>query len=170
MWRRRDPTCENKKLADKAKYLVTQAKNDPVYFVHDNVGYNYKMTNLHAAVGTAQIDKIKKLLVNKKKIFDLYCKQLSSIRGIAMIKSPDYCVSNNWINLIKIDEKIYKKSLKQLISIFTKYQIQVRPVWFLNHLQKPFKNSQSYKITNAKKLVNKILCLPSSASLKKNQI
>ena len=161
---------QNKKLAYKARYLVTQAKNDSVYFVHDNVGYNYKMTNLHAAVGTAQINKIKKILVNKKKIFDFYCKQSNSIRGVSMIKSPNYCVSNNWINLLKIDDKIYKQSVKQLISFFTKHQIQVRPVWFLNHLQKPYKNSQSYKITNAKKLINKILCLPSSSNLKKSQI
>jgi perosamine synthetase len=138
--------------------------------VHDNVGYNYKMTNLHAAVGTAQINKIKKILINKKKIFDFYCKQSNSIRGVSMIKSPNYCVSNNWINLLKIDDKIYKQSVKQLISFFTKHQIQVRPVWFLNHLQKPYKNSQSYKITNAKKLINKILCLPSSSNLKKSQI
>ena len=59
---------QSKVLADKARYLVTQAKNDPVNFVHDNVGYNYKMTNLHAAVGIAQIKNIKKILLNKKKI------------------------------------------------------------------------------------------------------
>lgn len=161
---------QSKVLADKARYLVTQAKNDPVNFVHDNVGYNYKMTNLHAAVGIAQIKNIKKILLNKKKIFNFYFKEISKINGVSMILNPKYCNSNNWINLIRIDKEKYKKNVKQLIKIFTIYGIQVRPVWFLNHLQKPYKHYQRYNIIKAKKLLDTVLCVPSSASLKKNQI
>ena len=67
-------------------------------------------------------------------------------------------------------KKKYKKNINQLIKIFDANRIQVRPVWFLNHLQKPYKNQQRYNIKNAKKMINTILCLPSTASLKSSQI
>ena len=156
---------QNKVLADKARYLVTQAKNDPVNFIHHNVGYNYKMNNLNAAVGIAQIESINKILLNKKKIFNFYFKEISKISGISMILNPNYCSSNNWINLIRIDKKKYKKNIKQLIKIFTNHRVQVRPVWFLNHLQKPYKNFERYNILQAKKILDTTLCLPSSPSL-----
>ena len=71
---------------------------------------------------------------------------------------------------IKIQKQKYKKNINQLIKIFHKNKIQVRPVWFLNHLQKPYRSYQRYNIDNAKKLINNILCLPSSTSLKSSQI
>lgn len=161
---------QKKELADKARYLSTQAKNNPIEFIHNNIGYNYRMTNLHAAIGVAQIENISKVLKNKKKIFEIYLKKISKIKGLSVILHPNYCKANNWINLIKIDKKKYKKNIKQLIKIFTKSRIQVRPVWYLNHLQKPYINFQKYKITNAQKFLDSVLCLPSSTSLDNAQI
>ena len=161
---------QKKKLADKARYLISQAKNNSIEFIHDNVGFNYRMTNLHAAIGVAQIEYLQKILKNKKKINEVYLKKISKIRGISVVTNPIYSKSNNWINLISIDKKKYNKSLKQLIKIFSNNKIQVRPIWFLNHLQKPYKNCQNYKIVNARQLLNKTLCLPSSASLKSSEL
>ncbi len=161
---------QKKKLADKARYLISQAKNNPIEFIHDEVGFNYRMTNLHAAIGVAQIGYLKKILEKKKKINESYFKNISKIRGISFIENPIHSKSNNWINLISIDKKKYKKSLKQLIKIFTYNKIQVRPIWFLNHLQKSYRNYQNYKIINAKQLLSTTLCLPSSASLQSSEI
>ena len=160
---------QKKKLANKARYLISQAKNNPIEFIHDDVGFNYRMTNLHAAIGVAQIEYFKKILDNKKKINKFYFKNISKIRGISVISNPSYSKSNNWINLISIDKKRYKKSLKQLIKIFTDNKIQVRPIWFLNHLQKPYRNYQNYKIVKARQLLSTTLCLPSSASLQPSE-
>ena len=161
---------QSKFLSDKARYLANQAKNDSIKFIHNEVGYNYRMSNLHAAVGLGQIEKIKKILLNKKKIYNQYLKNISSIKGIKVLNHPIYCEANNWINLIRINKKSYKKSVKKLIEIFAQNKIQVRPLWFPNHLQKPFRKFQKFQIENAQKVVSSILCLPSSASLKKNQI
>ena len=92
------------------------------------------------------------------------------MRGTLSFGKPIYCEANNWINLIKINKKIYKKSIEKLIEIFLQNKIQVRPLWFPNHLQKPFDKFQKFQIENAQKVVSSILCLPSSASLKKTQI
>lgn len=156
---------QKKELADKARYLATQAKNKPVEFVHNNIGYNYRMTNLHAAIGVGQIENINKVLKNKKKIFQLYVDKISKINGISMILHPNYCSANNWINLIQLNKIKYKKNIKQLIKIFSTNKIQVRPIWFLNHLQKPYVNCQRYNIINAQKFLDSVLCLPSSTSL-----
>ena len=161
---------QNKILADKARYFVTQAKDDPIKFVHKNVGYNYKMTNLHASVGIAQIEKINKILNKKKKITSVYSNFISKIPGIEFISPPSNCVVNNWINLIKIKKNYYNSGIEKLIKIFSLNNIQVRPVWYPNHLQAPYKRNQRYKIVKAKKLVESILCLPSSATLKNSQI
>ena len=128
------------------------------------------MSNLHAAIGVAQLEQINKILLNKKKIFNKYSKEISKIKGLSIFRLPKYCKVNNWINLIQINKKKYKKNINQLIKLFTSNGIQVRPVWFPNHLQKPYKNFQRYSISKAPKIVSNYICLPSGANLKYNQI
>lgn len=161
---------EKKKLADKARYLITQAKNDKINFIHNEIGYNYRMSNLHAAVGVSQLEQIDRFIFKKKKIFNEYSKEIKKIEGLSIVKSPKYCKANNWINLIQIDKKKYKKNIKQLINLFTHNNIQVRPVWYPNHLQKPYYKFERDNIRQAMNLVNITLCLPSSVTLKKSQI
>ena len=161
---------EKKELADKARYLITQAKNDQINFIHNEVGYNYRMSNLHAAVGVSQLEQIDSFIFRKKKIFDEYSKEIKKIEGLSIVKSPKYCKANNWINLIQVDKKKYKKNIKQLINLFTYNNIQARPVWYPNHLQKPYYKFERYNIRKAMNLVNVTLCLPSSVILKKSQI
>ncbi|SMF79624.1 LegC family aminotransferase [Candidatus Pelagibacter sp. HIMB1321] len=160
---------QNKRLAKKARYLITQSKDNPIKFIHNNIGFNYKMTNLHAAIGLAQIECIKKLLTIKKRNHIFYRNKVLGLEDFAILNKPVFCESNYWLNLLRI-KKNCKVNIDNLIKVFDKYKIQVRPLWYLNHLQTPFKNCQSYKITYANKILDKILCLPSSASLTKNQI
>ena len=159
----------NYKLAQKAKYLTTQAKDDPIYFVHNNVGYNYRMSNISAALGLSQLKQLKYFLKKKKIIREFYLSKISKIQNLELAKTPEYSKNNNWLNILKINDK-FKFSRNQLIKIMLKNKISVRPVWKLNHLQKPFKNFQQYKIKNANKLVKSSLCLPSSPSLTKKQL
>lgn len=157
---------QNKSLAKKARYLISQAKDDPIYFVHNEVGYNYKMSNLHAAVGLAQINNLKKILNNKKKIYNFYCKEISSIKGLSILDNPKYCHANHWLNLVKLKKNSFRMNRDNLIRHLNNSSIQVRPVWKLNHLQKPFVKFQRYKISNAKKFIDSMICLPSSSNLK----
>ena len=76
-----------------------------------------------------------------------------------MILHPNYYSANNWINLIQLNKIKYKKNIKQLIKIFTTNKIQVRPIWFLNHLQKPYVNCQRYNIINAQKFLDSVFWL-----------
>jgi len=159
----------NSKLAKKARYLTTQAKDDPIYFVHNNVGYNYRMSNISAALGLSQLKQLNYFLKRKELIRDFYVSKISKIKNLELAKTPEYSKNNNWLNILKINKK-FKYSRNQLINKMIQNNISVRPVWKLNHLQKPFKKFQHYKIKNAIKLVKSSLCLPSSPSLTQKEL
>ena len=158
----------NKKIAKKAKYLTNQAKDDSVNFIHNSIGYNFGLTNIHAAIGYAQLNKLNKVLLQKKKIFLQYKKSLNSNKNLRLISNPKYSQSNHWLNLVQLIKQKSKKN--KLIKKFSMKKIEVRPIWRCNHLQKPYLNYQKYKITKAPKMVSNCLCLPSSYFLKTDKI
>ena len=156
---------KDESLAEKIKYLTTQAKDDPIRYVHDEIGYNYRLTNIQAALGVAQIEQLPSILKRKKELFDLYHLKINSIEGLSLSKVPDYANNNHWLNLLQIDSKVFNQDREILMKRLEENGIQTRPVWALNHEQKPYKSCQHYKIEMAKKLVGYNLCLPSSSNL-----
>ena len=158
----------SRKLATKAKYLINQAKDDPINFVHNSVGYNFGLTNIHAAIGYAQLKKLNKVLLRKKKNCLEYKKLLVKNKNLTLVNNPSYSKSNYWINFIKFKQGKIKKN--KMIKKFLKNNIEVRPIWKCNHLQKAYLNSQKFKITKAPEMVETCLCLPSSYFLKIQEI
>jgi perosamine synthetase len=156
---------DDESLAEKAKYLTTQAKDDPIRYVHDEIGYNFRLTNIQAALGVAQLEQLPAILKRKKEIYDFYQSTIENIEGLSLSQVPNYADNNHWLNLLKIDTNVYGKDREALMERLEEYGIQTRPVWKLNHEQKPYKDCQHYKIENAKKLVENSLCLPSSSNL-----
>ena len=161
---------DDEALAEKAKYLTTQAKDDAIRYVHDEIGYNFRLTNIQAALGVAQLEQLPEILQRKKEIYNYYQKELKGLDGLTISKTPDYSDNNHWINLLKIDTDIYTDDREILMKRLEEKGIQTRPVWKLNHEQKPYKEFQSYRIENAKKLVENSLCLPSSSNLTNENI
>lgn len=154
-----------KKYEKKIRYLIKQAKNDELNFVHNEVGYNYSLTNINAAIGYAQLEKLKLILIKKRIIHKKYISLLEKNNNFDICLPPDYSKNNNWLNILKINN-VKRNNKKNLILKFIKNNIFVRPIWKLNHLQKQFKNCQTYRIKNAIKLHNESICLPSSYHLK----
>ncbi len=151
-------------IAEKAHYLVSQAKDDPLRYIHNEVGYNYRLTNLHAAIGVSQISRLQDFLKRKKDIYKKYVEELNKIDGLEMALLPKYSNNNHWLSILQISKK-YPLTTEELIENLNNKGIQVRPVWHLNHLQKHLKHYESYKIEKASKLVNMSICLPSSSNL-----
>lgn len=161
---------DNEEYAEKAKYLTTQAKDDEIKYIHNEIGYNYRMTNILAAVGVAQLEMISNYIKVKKKNFEKYSKSINKIKGLTIASTPEYADNNCWMYSLQIDPDIYPLSCDELIVKFQKYQIQTRPIWHLNHLQKMFSKNQNYKIFNAFNLVNNSLNIPCSVNLKDKDI
>ena len=158
---------KDKKDFLKASYLSSQAKDDSTFFIHNEVGYNFRLSRLHSSVGLAQIAKINKITKKKREIHNFYRDKINNIKGLKILDQPNYCNSNYWLNILIIDKKKYKLSKNQIIKKFKNKGIETRSVWFPNHLQKPFKNFQKYELDNSKKIYEKCICLPSSYNLKK---
>jgi len=83
---------------------------------------------------------------------------------------PYYANNNHWFNVVQVDSSVYGKDRESLMELLEKNEIQTRPVWALNHLQKPFRGSQTYAIDNANKQLDYSLCFPSSTNLTKDEI
>jgi perosamine synthetase len=160
----------DKKIAKRARYLIDQAKDDSFNYIHNDIGYNFRLTNIQAAIGIAQLEKFEEFIKKKIMIHNFYKKNITT-SGLTISKTPGYSLNNYWLNILKLDLKILgKKIFKKIIKKLKKNKIDVRPVWHPNHLQKKFKSFQKYKIFNANKIVNSSICLPSSVNLKKTEL
>jgi dTDP-4-amino-4,6-dideoxygalactose transaminase len=156
---------DDEQLAEKARYLTTQAKDDMVRYIHHEIGYNFRLTNIQAALGVAQLEQLPMFLKRKQEIFNLYQTKLEEVEGLTIANSPEYANNNHWMNILQINSEVYGIEREDLLQRLDKNGIQTRPVWALNHLQKPYRNCQKYKIEHATELIKKTLCLPSSTNL-----
>ena len=157
-------------LADKARYLTTQAKDDTVRFIHHEIGYNFRLTNIQAAIGVAQLEQLPKFLKCKRKIFQQYQMALQDIEGLTIASVPDYSNNNHWLNLLQIDSEVYGKDRNTLMQQLDSNGIQTRPVWHPNHMQKTYNNSRRYAIEKSNVLVDTSVCLPSGTNITKAQL
>ena len=154
---------DDKKTANQALYLSTQAINDKINYIHHDIGYNYRLTNVQAAVGLAQIEKINFFLKKKKKLYNFYLKELKNIKNVNFVLAPRYAKNNHWMMSIAL-KKNHEKN--KLINFLFKQKIQARSIWLPCHMQKPYKKFEKYKIRNAEKLFKKTVNIPCSTNLK----
>lgn len=160
----------DKKMAEKAKYLTTQAKDDAVRYVHHEVGYNFRMTNVQAALGVSQLEQLPAFIKRKKENYALYKKELAGIKGLELLGVPEGTSPNYWFYSLLIDKAAFGMDREGLMAALAKAGIQSRPVWHLNHLQRPYNASQAFKITRSGWFVSRVLNLPCSTGLTKAQV
>jgi aminotransferase in exopolysaccharide biosynthesis len=161
---------QNEEYAKRARYLTTQAKDDGIRYIHNEIGYNFRPTNIQAALGVAQLERLSEYLEIKKKNYEIYKREIDKIPGLRLAPVPTYANCNYWMYCLQIDKDVYKKDKEGLLIDFLKNQVEVRPVWQLNNKQQPYKHCQSYKIEKADELSSKTLNIPCSVSLIREQI
>lgn len=156
----------SKKVYEKIQHISTQAKKDAIKFIHDEVGYNMKLNNISASIGVSQFKVINKILQKKKKIHQFYKKNINKLNNFKVISPPSYSKSNFWINLLKIKHNKSKEFKEFVINKFFDEGIQVRPVWYPNHLQEKMVKFQRYNLKNFQDYFDQTICLPSGYNLK----
>ena len=159
----------NETLLKKAKHLTTQAKSDEVYFTHDEIGYNYRMTNVQAAIGVAQLEQLEDFISVKQKNYDLYRERLSKINGLTLLKFRDDIRSNKWLYGVILGPD-YKMNRDKLIKYLDSKNIQTRPIWRLIHEQKPYIKCQTYMIEKAKYYWSTVVNIPCSTNLTSEEV
>jgi aminotransferase in exopolysaccharide biosynthesis len=155
---------ENEEYLKKAKHLTTQAKSDELYYTHDEIGYNYRMTNLQAALGLAQLEQLETFIETKKDNYLFYKNKLKRIPGLRLIDFRSDIRPNYWFYGLYI-ENDYPLNRDELIRYLATMNIQSRPIWGLINEQKPYLNSQTYIIEKAKKFWQNVVNIPCSSNL-----
>jgi len=161
-------TTNNSKLAEKVRYLTTQAKDDSVEYVHHQVGYNYRLTNIQAALGLAQMEQLDQYLKIKIKIASRYTQGLKNIPGLRLPLQAPWAKSIWWLYTILIDKKVFGQGSRELMKVLHTQGIQTRPLWHPLHRLQPFEDSYAYEIIVADYLSKEALSLPSSVGLTEN--
>lgn len=156
--------------AEKARYLTTQAKDDEIRYVHNEVGFNYRLTNLQAAVGVAQLQQLHGFLEAKTRNYLAYKNEIDQIPGLRLADAPSYARNNHWMYCLQIDPDSYGRGREELMRHLADHHIQTRPVWRLNHLQVPYARCQHYRIELAPELYAITLNIPCSVNLSENQM
>ena len=157
---------DNIKIAKKVRHLSTQAKKDNFEYDHDEIGYNYRLTNTQAAMGLAQMERIQEFVNIKRRNASIYSDLLSEVEDVKFLCENTQVKSNFWFYTIKVAKRHKKKLINYLLS----RNIQVRPVWKLIHTLPMYKNSQAYRIENAVKTYDTCINIPCSLSLSKKEI
>ena len=155
----------NKQIAKKAKHLSTTAKVKHSWeFIHDEIGFNYRMPNINAAVGCAQLENIKQILFNKRKLFNIYNKEFAKVKGVKLISEPKKCNSNYWLQTLLFDSDSISEREK-LLKISNNYGIQTRPIWRLIPNLTPYSHFPSSPLPISQSLEKRILNIPSNIIL-----
>jgi perosamine synthetase len=155
----------NDDLARHAKHLTTTAKLPHSWeFRHDEIGYNYRMPNINAALGCAQLEQLPVKLAAKRNLFDRYRVAFAQIKGVTLFKEPQNCQSNYWLQTLVLDEN-ESDSQNLILESTNKVGIMTRPVWVLLNELTPFKDSPSMDLSTARSLSRRIINIPSSPGL-----
>lgn len=148
------------KLAAKAKHLSTQAKLPHKWeFVHDEIGYNYRMPNINAALGCAQLEQIDIFLVSKRKTAEAYKTFFLGVDGIKFVSEPQNCQSNYWLHALILKNR---EERDNFLTFTNEKGVMTRPIWELLNRLPMFKDCQCGDISNAEWLADRVVNIPSS--------
>lgn len=160
---------DNAAWARKAKYLTTQAKDDAVEYIHHEVGYNYRLTNLQAAMGCAQIERLDDYIAAKRRIAATYTAALHRIPGITPLPEAPWACSTFWLYTVLVDETRYGLDSRALMQCLAEDGIQTRPLWQPLHLSPAHRSGWQCPCPTAERLQRTALSLPCSVHLASDQ-
>ena len=152
-------------LARHARHLTTTAKLPHAWdYVHDEIGYNYRMPNLNAAVGCAQLEQLPALLAAKRELFQRYRRAFAEVAGVSLMAEPQHCQSNYWLQTLLLDTR-HAPHRDAVLQATNAAGIQTRPAWMLMNELIPFKDYPSMELSGAQSLSQRLINIPSSSGL-----
>jgi len=141
-------------------FLSTQAKENFLHYEHKEYGYNYRLSNVLAAIGVAQMEVLDKRVEQKRAIFDFYHEQLGDISEISFMPEIKNSLGNRWLTTLSFE----RTDPMRVIEALEEENIESRPLWKPMHMQPLFKKSQSFVDKTSEILFNNGICLPSPTS------
>lgn len=157
---------ENKAWVKKAEFLATQARENELFYQHEEVGYNYRMSNVLAAIGVAQMEVLEQRVAKKREIFLWYKEALKGIDKITFMPEINQSTGNRWLTTLTFD----KCDPFEIIQILDAENIESRPLWKPMHLQPVFQDCPTFVNGFSKKLFDRGICLPSGTAMTKQEV
>ena len=156
---------DDREIAYQAKYLSTTAKQPHAFsYMHTDIGFNYRMPNLNAALGCAQLEKLPYFLNSKRRLFNLYFDAFFKVENVLLFQEPIHCRSNYWLQTLLLDEELVPYHEDIIISCINS-GINVRPVWTPLHLLPIFADSPAASLPVTINLAKRLINIPSSAGI-----
>lgn len=159
-----------KELVDKARFFATQARDPAPHYEHSQIGYNYRLSNICAAIGRGQLENLQKRIEQKRAVFEYYQTRLSNIPGFSFMPEPDYGRSNRWLTCLTIDPEKADFASEDIRQALEQENIESRPLWKPMHLQPVFKACPAYVKGVSDRLFKHGLCLPSGTGLTQDDL
>ena len=150
-----------------AAYASTQSKDDPLFYIHDEIGYNYRMTNVQAAIGVAQLEWLDTFIDRKNRNYDRYAALFAADPDVRLMPFREGTASNKWFYALYLRKET---DIRRLVQELGEQGIQTRPIWGLIHEQMPYRHCLSYRIEQAAHYSRRILNIPCSTNLTEQEI
>ena len=156
---------EDKALVDKARFLATQARDPAPHYQHSEVGFNYRMSNICAAIGRGQLRVLDERVNQRRRVFERYQQAFKDLPGIAFMPEASFGRSTRWLTCILVDKTSFGASREDIRTALLEKDIEARPVWKPMHLQPVFATARKVGGAVSEDLFDRGLCLPSGSNL-----
>jgi len=161
---------DHPKLVEHARHLSTQARLPLPHYEHVEIGYNYRMSNVVAAIIRGQLRVLPRRLARKRQIHELYVELLVNVPGINFMPEAVYGQSNHWLTCITVDPQLFGASAEDIRLSLEQHNIESRPLWKPMHTQPVFKGTRCVGGSVSERLFSQGLCLPSGTALTNDQV
>ena len=161
---------DDEAVATRARYLATQARQPVVHYEHTDIGYNYRLSNLLAALGLAQLERLDSMIDRRREVRRRYAELFADVPGVSLFGAEDDDEDNCWLTSILIDPEVVDWTRDDLSAALAEDDIESRPLWKPMHLQPVFAGAASLTTGSAETLFERGLTLPSGSALKPDQV
>lgn len=160
-------TTDDAVLAERMRYLSTQARDDTKEYVHESIGFNYRLTNIQAAVGLAQLELLDEHVKQKREIAARYAEGLRDVPGVTLPAQSTWAESTYWLYTILVDGPARRTS-RELIADLAGERIEARPLWAPLHEQRPYRDAETYEVDGSRWIYERAVSLPCSVGLSRD--
>ncbi len=157
-------------FAAKVRFWATQAKENKPYYEHLEMGYNYRMSNVLAAIGRGQLRVLEERVKVKRCIYELYKQSLGNLPGISFMADGTNSFSTHWLSCMLVDAKSFGHEPQKICNLLEEHNIEARPLWKPLHMQPLFKDNEIFGGAVAEQLFECGICLPSGTAMTDHEI
>lgn len=156
---------DDEQLVEKARFWSAQSREPFCWYEHEEIGYNYRLSNILAALGRAQLTRLPEMMARRREIREMYTEMLADLEGVVVTPDPPWGVGNSWLTTVTFDREMRPGAASRVREALIAQRIEARPIWKPMHQQPVFRGNEVYRTGVADRIFAEGLCLPSGAGL-----